>query len=81
MLDVAGEIVYDEKKRVRYHYVLIDFLLTPIQDEVILNDESSAYQWFEPENVRELETTANTKKMVRRYLELSALRSADHELR
>ncbi len=71
MLDIANEVVFDESKRVKYHYVLIDFLVSPIQDEVILNDESSAYQWFAAESVLDLDTTANTKKMVRKYVELT----------
>jgi 8-oxo-dGTP diphosphatase len=73
MLDVANEVVLDEEERVKYHYVLIDFLVSPNQhDDVVLNEESSSYQWFAPESIDEVvDTTPNTKKMVRKYLEIT----------
>jgi ADP-ribose pyrophosphatase YjhB (NUDIX family) len=74
MLDVASEVALDEEERVKYHYVLIDFLVSPNQhddDVVVLNEESSSYQWFQPEGIDDLDTTPNTKKMVRKYLEVT----------
>src|SRR5437879_3655006 len=64
MLDLASEVVLDENRRVKYHYVLIDYLVSPLQKDLILNNESSSYDWFAPESVEGLETTENTKKMV-----------------
>jgi 8-oxo-dGTP diphosphatase len=72
MLDVASEVVLDDEERVKYHYVLVDFLVSPRRDDdVVLNEESSSYGWFTPESIEELDTTPNTKKMVRRYLQIA----------
>ena len=70
VLGLANEVVLDENKRVQYHYVLIDFLVSPNRKGVVLNEESSSYGWFAPESVERLDSTPNTKKMVRKYLEL-----------
>src|SRR5437870_5743080 len=45
MLDVASEVALDDEERVKYHYVLIDFLVSPKKkhddgdddDDVVLN--------------------------------------------
>jgi ADP-ribose pyrophosphatase YjhB (NUDIX family) len=71
MLDLASEVVLDENRRVKYHYVLIDYLVSPLQRDLVLNNESSSYDWFAPESVEDLETTENTKKMVRKFVEMT----------
>ena len=81
MLDLASEVVLDENKRVKYHYVLIDYLVSPIQKDLILNNESSSYDWFKPESVKDLETTVNTKKIVQKYVELTKASIGLRELR
>jgi 8-oxo-dGTP diphosphatase len=77
LLGVATEIVVDERNEIRYHYVLIDFVVAPLQTEVTLNEESEDYGWFSPETVMNVKTTENTKKMIRTYLALVPAGSAD----
>ena len=69
VLQVANEVIRDEQGRVRYHFVLIDYLMSPLRGEIKLNDESEEYRWFKAEEVESLNTTANTKLIARKYLE------------
>ncbi len=77
LLGVASEMVVDENSNIKYHYVLIDFVVAPVQNEIVLNDESEAYGWFSPETVLSIKTTDNTKNMIRRYIAVMAASSAD----
>lgn len=69
LLQVANEVIEDEKGRVRFHFVLIDYLMTPVSEKITLNDESEEFSWFEPSAIKELDTTANTRLIVEKYLE------------
>jgi len=69
LLQVANEVIRDEQGRVRFHYVLIDYLMRPLGEEITLNEESDGFAWFEPSAVEGLDATANTKLIARRYAE------------
>ena len=43
--------------------------MKPLGDEITLNEESEEYAWFEPSAVDGLNTTKNTKMIVRKYAE------------
>lgn len=68
LMDIVDEIIPDGKGRVKYHYVLIDFLARPNKGRIRLNKESSSYRWFEPEMVENFETSRNTRAIVRKYI-------------
>lgn len=68
LLQVANEVISDASGRTKYHFVLIDYLMRPLGDEVVLNDESEEYRWFEPSAVDGLDTTENTKLIVGKYV-------------
>ncbi len=70
LLQVANEVVRDEEGRVRFHFVLIDYLMKPLGERVILNDESYEFAWFDPPAVEKLDATANTKLVARKYADL-----------
>jgi ADP-ribose pyrophosphatase YjhB (NUDIX family) len=69
LLQVANEVIKDDQGRVRYHFILVDYLMKPLGDEITLNEESEEYAWFEPSAVDGLNTTKNTKMIVRKYAE------------
>jgi 8-oxo-dGTP diphosphatase len=69
ILQVANEVIKDGQGRVRYHFVLVDYLMRPLGDKITLNEESEEYAWFEPSAVEELNTTKNTRIIVRKYVE------------
>jgi 8-oxo-dGTP diphosphatase len=68
LLDVANDIHLDRKGRVKYHYVLVDFLAAPIGGDIRLNNESSEFRWFDPKEVQYLNASKNTKAVVKKFL-------------
>ena len=77
VVDVAGaidRIVRDDAGRVRYHYVLVDYLAYPESMDVVAGSDAGDAQWFEIERVAELDTTQGLLDMIRRA---EALRRAE----
>ena len=69
VVDVAGvidRIVRDDAGRVRYHYVLVDYLAYPESMDVVAGSDAGDAQWFEIERVAELDTTQGLLDMIRR---------------
>ena len=69
LVDVAGvidRIVRDDAGRVRYHYVLVDYLAYPESMDVVAGSDAGDAQWFEIERVAELDTTQGLLDMIRR---------------
>ena len=69
LLQVANEVIRDGEGRVRFHFVLIDYLMRPLGEKITLNDESEEFSWFEPSAVAGLDATANTRMAFRKYAE------------
>lgn len=69
LFQVANEVIRDDVGRVKYHFVLIDYLMTPLGEKITLNEESEEYRWFLPSAIKEIETTENTRKIARRFAE------------
>jgi len=69
LLQVANEVIKDEQGRVKYHFILVDYLMKPLGDKITLNEESDEYAWFEPSAIEQLNTTNNTRMIVRKYVE------------
>jgi 8-oxo-dGTP diphosphatase len=67
LLQVANEVIKDDKGTVRYHFILLDYLMKPRGDKITLNQESEEYAWFEPSAIENLDTTENTKMIARKY--------------
>lgn len=70
LLQVANEVIPDASGKVRYHFVLVDYLMKPLGDKITLNEESEEYAWFEPSAVEGINTTNNTRLIVKKYLEM-----------
>ena len=69
IVDVAGvidRVVQDDARRVRYHYVLVDYLAYPESMDVVAGSDAGDAQWFEIERVAELDTTQGLLDMIRR---------------
>lgn len=67
LLDVIDDIHYDSLGKIRFHYILIDYIASPIGGKIKLNPESSSYGWFYPKEIGEMDTSINTKKAVREF--------------
>ena len=67
--DVAGvvdRVVRDDAGRIRYHYVLVDYLAFPDSTRVAPGSDAAEVQWIEIDRVVELDTTEGLLDMVRR---------------
>ena len=71
LFQVSEEIIKDAEGKTRFHFVLVDFLakVSPNGATITLNDESDSFNWFEPEQVKALDVSENTRLIVRKYLE------------
>lgn len=69
VVDVAGvitRVVRDDDSRIRYHYVLVDYLAYPDSTDVVAGSDAAEARWFEIERVVELDTTQGLLDMIRR---------------
>ncbi len=85
VVDVAGvldRVVHDDAGRVRYHYVLVDYLAYPESLDVVAGSDAGDAQWFDIERVAALDTTQGLLDMIRRGEALrrtEVLRGGDSE--
>jgi ADP-ribose pyrophosphatase YjhB (NUDIX family) len=68
LYQVANEVIRDGRGAIKYHFVLIDYLMAPLGDVITLNEESEEYRWFPASAVEGLEASENTKLIARRFL-------------
>ena len=69
VVDVAGvveRVVRDEAGRIRYHYVLVDYLAFPEGTRVAPGSDAADVRWVEVDRLGELDTTEGLLDMVRR---------------
>jgi len=74
LVDVAGvfdRVVRDADGRVRYHYVLIDYLATSGSDAICAGDDAAEAQWVHLDRITELDVTDGLMPMVKRALALA----------
>ena len=67
--DVAGvvdRVIRDEAGRIRYHYVLVDYLAFPEATRVVPGSDAADVRWVEIDRVAELDTTEGLLDMIRR---------------
>ena len=68
LLGVFDRVVRDEEKKVRYHFVLIDFLCRRISGELKAADDAADAQWFTWEEVCKLPLVEDTAEVIRKGL-------------
>jgi ADP-ribose pyrophosphatase YjhB (NUDIX family) len=69
VVDVAGvfeRIVRDDEGRVRYHYVLVDYLAYADSEAISAGSDADEAHWFDVDEVPRLETTDGLLDMIRR---------------
>jgi 8-oxo-dGTP diphosphatase len=72
LLGVFERVVPDEQGRVRYHYVLIDFLCRRLAGELIAADDAEDARWFRREELGALQLARETEKVILKGLEKEA---------
>jgi 8-oxo-dGTP diphosphatase len=74
LLGVFERVVPDEQGRMRYHYVLIDFLCRRLGGELIAADDAEEARWFRREELGALELARETEEVILKGLEKEAAR-------
>lgn len=68
---VVDRVVRDAEGRVRYHYILIDFLAHAESEAVTAGSDAAEARWVEPAEVERLDVTEGLTDMIQRALALS----------
>jgi 8-oxo-dGTP diphosphatase len=69
LLGVFDRVVRDEQGRVKYHYVLIDFLCRRVAGDLCAAGDADECRWFTDEETRRLPLPADTAEVIRLGLE------------
>jgi len=71
MLGVYERIIRSDDGRVRYHYVLIDFLCRPVAGELKAGSDAAEAGWFTREEIPALKLAYDANDVVRKGLDLA----------
>jgi 8-oxo-dGTP diphosphatase len=69
LLGIFDRVIRDEQNRVRYHYVLIDFLCRRISGDVFAGGDADEARWFTQEEAVKLPLAKDTAEVIRRGFE------------
>jgi 8-oxo-dGTP diphosphatase len=64
MLGVYERIIRSDDGRVRYHYVLIDFLCRPVSGDLQAGSDAADVRWFKPEELGSLNLPRDTNEVI-----------------
>jgi 8-oxo-dGTP diphosphatase len=71
---VAGmveRVIRDDTGRIRYHYILIDYLAYPESDAICAGTDAAEARWVPTEHVSSLDVTEGLTDMIRRAMALA----------
>jgi 8-oxo-dGTP diphosphatase len=71
VIEVFDRITRDEQRRVRYHFVLIDYLCRPVSGELCAGSDVDAAVWADPRQLVEYELTDKATSVIERGLALA----------
>ena len=71
VIEVFDRIMRDDEHRVRYHYVLIDYLCWPIAGELRAGSDVDAAIWVEPADLPAYTLTVKATAVIERALQLA----------
>ena len=66
LADVVDRVTRDADGRVKYHYVLVDYLAYPQSTRISSGSDAAEARWVELGRVAELDTTDGLLEMIRR---------------
>lgn len=71
LVGVFDRVVLDDRKRILYHYVLIDFRCELVSGELQAAADAADARWFTAEEVQALPLASDTAEVVRRALSMA----------
>ena len=69
VLEVFDSIYPDPDGRMRYHYVLIDFLCRPVRGELNAGADAAQARWVEDPELAEFKVSESAMRVIRKGLE------------
>jgi mutator protein MutT len=66
LLDVLDLIIKDENGRVKYHYVLVDYLAKPLNGSIRPSSETPEVRWIKIEDVEKYPITRTLRRLLRK---------------
>jgi 8-oxo-dGTP diphosphatase len=69
LLGVYDRVLRDAEKRVKYHYVLIDFLCRAVGGELWAGSDAAEVRWFTREELPALNLAEDTQDVIRKGFE------------
>ena len=69
---VVERVIRDESGRVRYHYVLVDYLAYPESDAICAGTDAAEARWVPAEHLHALDVTEGLIDMIRRAMALAS---------
>ncbi len=76
MLGVYERVIRDDEKRVRYHYVLIDFLCRAVGGDLKAGSDAADVRWFTRDELPALNLAYDASDVVRKGLSACINRSS-----
>jgi mutator protein MutT len=71
VIEVFDRIMHDEQKRVRYHFVLIDYLCWPAGGTLTPGSDVDAAIWVDPVELAQYDLTEKATSVIQRGLTLA----------
>ena len=71
VIEVFDRIVFDETQRVRYHFVLVDYLCWPLSGELLAGSDVDAAVFAAPEEIGRYGLTKKATAVIERGFELA----------
>ena len=65
LIAVMDNIIKDEGGRVKYHYILVDYLAKPIGGELRVSSDASDVKWVRFDRLKGIKLTETAKKLFR----------------
>ena len=75
-IEVIQRVTRDETQRVRFHYVIVDYVARWAGGEPRPSPEASEVRWVRPEEFDGLDMTAGTAEVIRRMLYKAGIRTS-----
>ncbi len=72
LLGVFDRLIRDEAGKVRYHYVLVDFLCRCAGGNLCASSDADEVRWFTPEELKRLPLPEDTAEVIRLGFEKAA---------